>query len=65
MIDKYVGQIVEIIYLDRNGHISQRKIEVWSIKDSSVKAYCLENRAPRIFMIENILAIIPTRKRVG
>jgi predicted DNA-binding transcriptional regulator YafY len=65
MIEKYVGRTVEIIYLDRKGNISQRKIEVRSIKCGSVKAFCLEHHAPRIFRIKNILAVVPARKRFG
>jgi predicted DNA-binding transcriptional regulator YafY len=65
MIEKYIGQIVEIIYLDRKGILTQRKIEVRAIKGSRVKAFCLEQRAPRIFRIENILAVMPPRNQFG
>ncbi len=64
MIDKYVGQTVEIIYLGKDGKMSQRKIRVQSIKWEAVKAYCLERNAPRIFRTENILAVMPV-KRLG
>jgi hypothetical protein len=65
MIEKYVGRTVEIIYLDRKGILTQRKIEVQAIKGSRFKAFCLDQRAPRIFLIENILAVMPARKRLG
>ncbi|MDB5055756.1 MAG: hypothetical protein JWM44_3806 [Bacilli bacterium] len=66
MIEKYVGHTVEIIYFDSKGAITQRQIEVRSIKGAAVKAYCLEQHAPRIFRIENILAVMPVvRKRFG
>jgi predicted DNA-binding transcriptional regulator YafY len=65
MIEKYVGRIVEIIYRDSNGKFSKRKIEVRSICGDVVKALCLEQRAPRIFKIENILAVLPVMRRSG
>jgi predicted DNA-binding transcriptional regulator YafY len=66
MIEKYVGRTVEIIYLDSKGKITQRKIEVKSIKDHKIKAFCLDQCEPRIFKIANILAISPiNNKRFG
>ncbi len=56
---KYVGRVVEIIYLDRKYKITQRKIEVWSAEGGLVEAYCLERRAPRVFAIDRILAVMP------
>ncbi len=63
MIDKYVGQMIEIIYLDRNNKLTQRKIHVTSIKEGVVKAFCLDQRAPRVFVLDRILAIVPVRSR--
>jgi predicted DNA-binding transcriptional regulator YafY len=66
MLHKYVGRIVEIIYVDRNNTITQRLIEVRSIEGSIVKAYCLKQKAARIFKIANILAVDPIAgKRSG
>lgn len=59
MMDKYIGQNLEIIYQDRKGKITQRKIHVQSIKDGSLRALCLEQHSPRIFKVENILAYSP------
>jgi predicted DNA-binding transcriptional regulator YafY len=52
--------------LDSKGKITQRKIEVQSIKDDKIKAYCLDQCAPRIFSTSKILAISPViKKRFG
>ncbi|GIO31129.1 hypothetical protein J2TS6_22700 [Paenibacillus albilobatus] len=59
---KCVGQIVEIVYLDRTGKITQRKIEVKGIRDGIVRAICLTSTAPRTFWAENILAWKPVPK---
>ena len=59
MLQKYVGQIVEIIYVDKHNKISQRLIEVRSVQGEMVKAYCLKQKAPRVFKLTNILAVWP------
>ncbi|UNK17014.1 hypothetical protein MNQ98_21355 [Paenibacillus sp. N3/727] len=59
MVDKYIGEIVEIIYEDRKGKITQRKIEVMGVKDGHIRATCLSSDAPRVLLSENILAMKP------
>ncbi|WP_178382398.1 hypothetical protein [Paenibacillus sp. P3E] len=36
-----IGQTIEIIYLDKVGKITQRKIEVNGIRDGRIRATCL------------------------
>ncbi|WP_068785362.1 hypothetical protein [Paenibacillus phocaensis] len=62
MVEKYIGQTVEIIYVDRAGKITQRRIEVHDVRGGLVRATCLASRAPRAFRIENILAWVPVAK---
>lgn len=54
------AQLVDIIYLDRSGQITQRRIKLHSITDDQVKAYCFYRRSIRSFSISNILAIAAT-----
>jgi predicted DNA-binding transcriptional regulator YafY len=61
-LEPYIGQKVEIMYMDRHGTITQRFIEVRSIKENLVRAYCFTQKGPRIFKMENILAAIPVKK---
>lgn len=56
---KYMGRTVEIIYLDRRGRFSRRRIRVAAVRGDVVRAYDLDRRAPRVFRIENILAVQP------
>lgn len=58
-MNKYVGNVIEIIYLDRKGKITQRKIEVLAVKDGRIRAKCLQSGGPRLFLAENILAVQP------
>ncbi|MGG6314290.1 hypothetical protein [Paenibacillus macerans] len=62
MVKKYIGQTVEIIYVDRAGKITQRRIEVHDVRDGLVRATCLASNAPRAFRVENILACVPVKK---
>lgn len=65
LVKKYIGQIVEIIYLDRAGRVSQRRIEVHAVKGELVRATCLKSGEPRAFRLQNILAWAPVRKGGG
>lgn len=62
MPNKYIGHTVEIVYLDRTGKITQRRIEIKGIRDGLVRATCLQTGSPRTFRMENILAWKPASK---
>ncbi|TDL57826.1 hypothetical protein E2R60_04925 [Paenibacillus dendritiformis] len=64
-LDQYVGHTVEIIYEDRNGSITQRRIVVRSIRDGVLHATCLKAGAWRPFRIERILSWQPVRGRTA
>lgn len=51
---------VDIIYLAKNGQVSQRRIKVLQINEDLIKAYCYLRRSNRTFKITNILAFVPT-----
>ena len=55
-INVAVGRVMIIIYLDRRGSISQRRIQVQGVQGERVKAYCYTADAPRIFLRSGILA---------
>jgi predicted DNA-binding transcriptional regulator YafY len=57
--------LVEIIYIDRLGQISQRRIKLHSINNEQIKAYCFARRSIRSFFINNILAISPVIIKKG
>ncbi|WP_372663254.1 hypothetical protein [Cohnella sp.] len=59
MPEKYIGQVVQIIYQDAKGQITQRTIRVRRIVDGKVLAYDFDKQAPRPFMIDRILALKP------
>ncbi|GGG13927.1 hypothetical protein GCM10010912_67930 [Paenibacillus albidus] len=51
-----IGQTIEIIYLDKAGKITQRKIEVNGIREGRIRATCLTTNAPRVFLESSILS---------
>lgn len=65
MIEKYVDQTVQIIYNDRKRNISIRIIQVLSVRNGKVRAFCLTANGPRIFNIENIVDVELVKQNVG
>jgi predicted DNA-binding transcriptional regulator YafY len=58
-------QVVELIYLNRNGQASKRAVRIYAIDGVRIKAYCYARRAFRVFTIENILAVVPLQRRAA
>jgi len=56
---KYAGEIVVLIYADRKGAITQRRVKLIAVEGGRVRAYCLERMAPRTFLAESVLAALP------
>ncbi|KON88930.1 hypothetical protein AF332_20475 [Sporosarcina globispora] len=56
------GELLEMIYLDNKGVISQRKVKVLSLDDESFRAYCYARSQQRTFLIRNVLSVGPERK---
>lgn len=55
-LEKLIGKVIEIIYEDKAGKITQRKVEVHGIKGGLLRATCLTTGAPRVFRTASILA---------
>ncbi|MNN30411.1 hypothetical protein D3C81_1440590 [compost metagenome] len=56
LVSKYIGQVVEIIYMDRAGKITQRHIKIHGIRGDLVRATCMVTGEPRAFRLDHILA---------
>lgn len=57
------GQSVEIIYEDKTGSITKRKIAVRAVREGTIRATDLASNQPRTFKAESILAWTPVRKK--
>ncbi|MCQ6558137.1 hypothetical protein [Paenibacillus mendelii] len=55
-VEKYIGRIIRIVYMDRHSRISERIIQIRAVRDGQIKAYCMTSRGPRIFHVDNVLA---------
>jgi predicted DNA-binding transcriptional regulator YafY len=60
--ERYIGQTIDIIYLDRHNKLSQRRIRVLSVDAECMTAYCFIRKGPRLFRNDNILAVMPARQ---
>ncbi|OAB27363.1 hypothetical protein [Paenibacillus macquariensis] len=58
---KYIGQTVEIVYVDQSGKITQRRIEIKAIRNGLIKANDLKTGSPRTFLVDNVLAWQPSK----
>ena len=59
---KYTGCVVDMIYMDRNGRFTRRRARVISVQDGVVRAYDVVKRAPRVFVVSRIMAVVPVRR---
>lgn len=59
---KYIGEIIELIYVDRNGKITQRKIRLQGIRNDLIRATCLNTNQPRVFRMDNVLSWHPAKE---
>lgn len=55
----------EMIYSSKDGQLSQRKIKILQVDNSSILAYCYYRQKVRKFNRNSILSIGPLRKKVG
>ncbi len=53
------GLSVEIIYEDKSGHITHRKIAVRGVREGMIRATDRSSNQPRTFKVANILAWSP------
>ncbi|MCI1776600.1 MULTISPECIES: hypothetical protein [Paenibacillus] len=58
---KYIGEVIELIYVDRKGQITQRKIRLQGIRNNLIRATCLKTNQPRVFRMDNVLSWGPAK----
>ncbi|MEK3821346.1 hypothetical protein MKY20_19935 [Cytobacillus sp. FSL W8-0315] len=56
------GELLEMIYQDNKGNISQRRIKVLAVGEESFRAFCHIRKQQRTFKLENVLSVGPERK---
>ena len=53
------NQLVELVYIDFKGNISQRRLKVLRIKGDVFQVFCFKRNAKRTFIINSVLAYLP------
>lgn len=51
-------QLIEIMYLSKNGEISKRTVQILFIQGNKFRGYCFTKKAKRT-LIDNVLACVP------
>lgn len=53
------GDLLDMMYVAKDGTISQRRIKVLQVGEVSFRAYCYLRGSKRTFTIDNVLALVP------
>jgi len=56
-IDKCVGRVVDLIYVDTSGKFTQRRVNLFAIRNGKARVYDVNKRGFRTLVIERILAV--------
>lgn len=63
-MEKFIGKVVQLIYIDRHRKVTIRDVRVMSVKGARMKGYCFSSQAIRLFNVENILDVEVVRRAV-
>lgn len=55
-------QLINMMYISKNGEITKRRIKVIKVEDDTFKGYCFTKHASRTFLIDNILSMLPVQR---
>lgn len=53
------NQIVELMYIDSKGKVSQRRVKVLKIQGDTFQVFCFKRNAKRTFIIDSVLTCVP------
>ncbi len=52
-------QLIDIIYMAKNGDITKRRVKVLKMAGGSLQVYCYTKNAKRTLILEQVLALKP------
>lgn len=58
-----INDVVEIIYLAKDGQVSKRRVKVLQVDAVLFKAFCYLRKSTRTFKFDNILALVPVASK--
>lgn len=53
------GEILDMMYMAKDGSVSKRRIKVLQVGEVSFRAYCHLRKSNRTFTVDNVLALVP------
>lgn len=56
-IEKCIGRKIDLIYLDTRGKFSQRRVNLFAIRDGKARVYDMDKRGFRTLVVDRILAV--------
>ncbi|QJD87532.1 hypothetical protein [Cohnella herbarum] len=65
MAEKYIGRVVQIIYQDAKGRITQRTVLIQSVESGKIRAYDVLKKQPRMFIDDRVLAVQPVMRHAS
>ncbi|UTT43202.1 hypothetical protein [Exiguobacterium aurantiacum] len=57
------GRVVEMVYMDRNGVISKRRVKLMKLQGDRLVGWDVKKQARRTFCMDRVLACLPTIER--
>lgn len=56
-IEKCIGHRIDLIYVDTSGKFSQRRVNLFAIRDGKARVYDMDKRGFRTLIVDRILAV--------
>jgi len=56
-IEKCIGHKVDLIYVDTRGKFTQRRVDLFAIRNGKARVYDVNKRGFRTLVIDRILAV--------
>lgn len=56
-IEMCIGRKIDLIYVDTKGKFSQRRVNLFAIRDGKARVYDMDKRGFRTLVVDRILAV--------
>ncbi|WP_256760366.1 hypothetical protein [Cohnella sp. WQ 127256] len=56
-IEKCIGRKVDLIYVDTSGKFSQRRVNLFAVRDGKARVFDVQKRGFRTLIVDRILAV--------
>jgi hypothetical protein len=62
-IEKCIGRKIDLIYVDTSGKFSQRRVNLFAIREGKARVYEMDKRGFRTLVVDRILALQAVKMR--